>query len=251
MRIEWSTLALQTVNFAVLVWLLHRFLYRPVLRMIDERRAEIEKQFAEANQSLTQVKLQMASIEADRAGIASERTAILESAAAEAEVAAIARRAAVEREATALLDSTRKTLANERTEVLAEARRTAQDLGERIARKLLAAVPLGLQPETWLEGIVGSLAGLPRESLEDLTQQVAQTGGLKVVTASALSPEATEQWLARFQRTLGPATAVSFEVQENLFAGAELHFPHAILRFSWGSALETIRAQIGAHADAR
>lgn len=251
MRIEWSTLVLQTVNFAVLVWLLHRFLYQPVLRMIDERRADIEKQFAEANQSLTQAKLQIASIEADRAGIASERTAVLKSATAEAEAAALARRAALDREATALLDSTRKTLANERTAVLAEARRTALDLGERIARKLLADVPIRLQPETWLERIVGSLTGLPKESLEDLTQQVAQTAGLKVVTASALSPEATEEWLARFQRTLGPALVVSFEVQENLIAGAELHFPHAILRFTWSSALETIRAQIDAHADAR
>ena len=38
MRFDWWTLALQTVNFAVLVWLLHRFLYRPVLRMIATAR---------------------------------------------------------------------------------------------------------------------------------------------------------------------------------------------------------------------
>ncbi|PPC85052.1 MAG: ATPase, partial [Methylocystis sp.] len=46
MRFDWWTLGLQTVNFAVLVWLLHRLLYRPVLRMIDARRAEMEKQYA-------------------------------------------------------------------------------------------------------------------------------------------------------------------------------------------------------------
>ncbi len=48
MHFDWSTFALQTVNFAILVWLLHRFLYRPVLRLVDARRAEIEKQYAEA-----------------------------------------------------------------------------------------------------------------------------------------------------------------------------------------------------------
>jgi hypothetical protein len=46
MHFDWSTLALQTVNFAILVWLMHRFLYRPVLRLIDARRAEIDKQHA-------------------------------------------------------------------------------------------------------------------------------------------------------------------------------------------------------------
>jgi len=35
MHFDWSTFALQTVNFAILVWLLHRFLYRPVLRLLE------------------------------------------------------------------------------------------------------------------------------------------------------------------------------------------------------------------------
>ena len=38
MHIDWWTIALQTVNFVILVWLLQRFLYRPVLR--DDRRAQ-------------------------------------------------------------------------------------------------------------------------------------------------------------------------------------------------------------------
>jgi hypothetical protein len=35
MRFDWGTFGLQTVNFAVPVWLLRRFLHKPVLRMID------------------------------------------------------------------------------------------------------------------------------------------------------------------------------------------------------------------------
>jgi F-type H+-transporting ATPase subunit b len=34
-------------------------------------------------------------------------------------------------------------------------------------------------------------------------------------------------------------------------AGAELHFPQAILRFSWRSALATMRAEIETHGNAR
>ena len=51
MHFDWSTLALQTVNFAILVWLLHRFLYRPVLRLLDARRTEIDKQYAKVHMS--------------------------------------------------------------------------------------------------------------------------------------------------------------------------------------------------------
>ena len=45
MHLDWWTIGLQTVNFAILVWLLHRFLYKPVLAMIDARKAEVRRQF--------------------------------------------------------------------------------------------------------------------------------------------------------------------------------------------------------------
>jgi hypothetical protein len=83
MHFDWSTLALQTVNFAVLVWLLHRFLYRPVLRMVDARRAEIEKQYDSARATEAQARERLAAIEGERAGIANERAAVCHGAAIE------------------------------------------------------------------------------------------------------------------------------------------------------------------------
>ncbi|GKS60090.1 ATP synthase subunit b [Nitrospira sp.] len=48
MELDWSTIVLEMVNFGVLVWLLHRLLYRPVLNVIAQRRAAIESQTTEA-----------------------------------------------------------------------------------------------------------------------------------------------------------------------------------------------------------
>ena len=42
MELSWSTFLLEILNFLVLVWLLRRFLFRPVLRVIDERQAAID-----------------------------------------------------------------------------------------------------------------------------------------------------------------------------------------------------------------
>ena len=69
MHFDWSTFALQTVNFAILAWLLHRFLYRPVLRLIDARRAEIDKQYADARVAEAKAEEQLAAVEAERASI--------------------------------------------------------------------------------------------------------------------------------------------------------------------------------------
>lgn len=48
MRIDWFTVIAQVVNFLVLVWLLRRFLYKPVLDAIDQREVRIGQQLADA-----------------------------------------------------------------------------------------------------------------------------------------------------------------------------------------------------------
>ena len=50
MELNWSTFVLEIINFLVLVWILKRFLYQPVLDMIARRRTAIESQLAEARQ---------------------------------------------------------------------------------------------------------------------------------------------------------------------------------------------------------
>lgn len=48
MEFDWTTFALEIVNFLVLVWILQRFLYKPVTNAIAQRRAVIDKTLADA-----------------------------------------------------------------------------------------------------------------------------------------------------------------------------------------------------------
>ena len=48
MLINWFTVIAQVVNFLILVWLLKRFLYKPILQAIDEREKQIAAQIEEA-----------------------------------------------------------------------------------------------------------------------------------------------------------------------------------------------------------
>src|SRR5580704_6043927 len=56
MPIDWFTVVAQAINFLILVWLLKRFLYKPILHAIDEREHGIATQLAEAK--ATQVESQ-------------------------------------------------------------------------------------------------------------------------------------------------------------------------------------------------
>ena len=48
MQLDWTTFLLEIGNFLILVWILQRFLYRPVLDVIARRREGIEKTLADA-----------------------------------------------------------------------------------------------------------------------------------------------------------------------------------------------------------
>jgi F-type H+-transporting ATPase subunit b len=245
MHFDWVTFALQTVNFAILVWLLHRFLYRPVLRLIDARRNEIDEQYANARRAEANAKDQLAAVAAERTGIAAERAALMAQAAAQAEETAAARRAQAERDAAALLDDARKTLSVERGEALAEAKRAALDLGADIAQRLLAEVPMKQRSEAWLARVTKHLGALPQSEKEALGS------GLEVVTAAPLNPETAEGWRTCLRQVLGDRVAVAFGVDHRLVAGVELRFPNAVLRFSWQGALAAMRAEIESDGDAR
>ncbi len=54
MEFDWTTFILEIVNFLVLVWILKRFLYRPVLDVIARRRAQIEQSLNEAGETQKQ-----------------------------------------------------------------------------------------------------------------------------------------------------------------------------------------------------
>ncbi|HTT00864.1 MAG TPA: hypothetical protein VMG11_02155 [Steroidobacteraceae bacterium] len=250
MHPDWWTIGLQAINFVILVWLLRRFLYKPVLAMIDARKAEVRRQFDAANEFEEQAKAQRASIAAERGGIAAEREAALKDAMAQARELADARRAQAEREAQALIAATRKTLAQERENALEEARRLAVDLGAEFAQRLLGEVPMQYRAEAWIERIERHLNALAPIERDSLVRQLADGKSLTVVSAYPLPPATAEQWKVRLSRSLGNS-GIAFEVNPDLLAGAELHFPTAILRFSWQSALMAARAEVGAHARSR
>jgi F-type H+-transporting ATPase subunit b len=81
MLIDWFTVAAQAVNFLLLVWLLKRFLYKPVLAAIDAREKRIatqiqdaDKKKAEAAQEQTDFLHKNDEFDRQRAGLLQEAT---------------------------------------------------------------------------------------------------------------------------------------------------------------------------------
>ena len=69
MALDWSTLALEAVNFLILVWLLQRFLYHPVLAAIDRRREATERILAQAEAARNEAQVLQDGLVKEREGL--------------------------------------------------------------------------------------------------------------------------------------------------------------------------------------
>lgn len=249
MRIDWTTLALQLINFAILVGLLQRFLYRPILKAIDARRQAGDLRYAEAQRVAETAQRQLADIEAQKAGVAAQCAAVLADAREQARQLLETRRADAERDSEVLLEETRQTLGRERESLLAEARHTALDLAAQMARRVLAEIPESLRSEGWLERIDEHLKSLPERERAALVGELVGGETLRVVSASPTSSGAAERWRARLRETLGSNIAVTFETNAGLIGGAQLCFPHSALNFSVEGAVSALQEEAAQHGE--
>ncbi|WP_028465684.1 hypothetical protein [Nisaea denitrificans] len=251
MSFDWWTFGLQTVNFVILVWLLHRFLYKPVLRFVDARRADIDKEHAEAKRIQQEAQSELKRIHTARSETEAEREAVLAAARTEAEIQAAARLAQAEHDAEELETQARKSLQAERDAAAGETRKIALDLGMDVARRLLQEVPADLRMATWLDRIENHLNALEPGKRDALLVGPASTGRLRVIGAIPLPKASMERWRERLIAILGDDLEIEFAHDPDLIAGVELHFPGAILHFSWRGTLNAMRVEMTADADAR
>lgn len=80
MSIDWFTIGAQAVNFLVLLWLLKRFLYKPILNAIDTREKRIAAELAGARDDKAEAERQKNENEQTSADLQQTRAAFLKEA---------------------------------------------------------------------------------------------------------------------------------------------------------------------------
>ena len=85
MLIDWFTVAAQSINFLLLVWLLKRFLYKPILSAMDAREQRIARQLQDAEAQKHEAEAQSRGLRAANEEFARQKQALLDQAKAEAE----------------------------------------------------------------------------------------------------------------------------------------------------------------------
>lgn len=136
-----ASLIIQVVNFLILLVVLYRFLYKPLLATLEGRSAAIRQQLAEAQAAREDAQRQLADFEARlRAGQA-EAQAVRERALREAAETRERLTAEARQEGARLLEAAQTQIAQEvrraKTELRAEVGTLAVQIAERVIRKSL------------------------------------------------------------------------------------------------------------------
>src|ERR1700677_5110648 len=84
MLINWFPVVAQVINFLILVWLLKRFLYKPILQAIDQREKGIATQLAQAEAKRAEAQKQCDDFQHKNEAFDQERASLLKKAEEEA-----------------------------------------------------------------------------------------------------------------------------------------------------------------------
>src|ERR1700685_3782306 len=84
MLIDWFTIIAQALNFLILVWLMKRFLYKPILNAIDEREKRIATELANADKKKAEAQKENDDFKQKHEEFYRERAALLSKATEEA-----------------------------------------------------------------------------------------------------------------------------------------------------------------------
>ncbi len=241
MRFDWSTLALQTVNVLVLLWLLRRFLFRPVRAIIAARQASAETLLADAAATRAQAEAQAADIARQQERMAAEGQRIIAEARREAEAERATILAQAQHEVAASRDAALAALAREREAMRLGLEGEARHLSVIIASRLLGRLSAKAIESALLESLLRRLDALSDDEREALTVPGAE---LQVVTAEPLDPASRTTWTQTLERVLHGQHNLHFAVDPSLIGGVELRGTHARVRNSWQADLERVAQEL-------
>jgi F-type H+-transporting ATPase subunit b len=243
MSIDWITVAAQIVNFLVLVWLLRRFLYRPILDGIDAREREIAERMAEAATIREAAEAAEAEYRAETAALRASRAETLDDA-----------RAAAGVERDALIASARQRLAREEADRIEqraeERRRFAAELHQDGAAALLALtrkVLADLSDETLEQRIVSHTTTKLGPAVDDLRRA---SGGAKeiIVTTREPLPADTRAVLDRDLAAALPGLSVRYRNDATQAPGLTVRLGGAEIAWTVQSYLDGLDALLADRA---
>ncbi len=226
MQIDWLTVGAQIVNFLILVYLLKRFLYRPVLEAMHRREQRIADRLRDADAREREAAEEARGFRRRSDELAERRGSLLAEARQEAET-----------ERRRLLDEARADVREQRERWRAELEREWEDVRREMRRRMAGTVTeatrraLAALAGLELERAIGSMFQRRLANLTDHDRRALADGSgpIEIASPADLEPGLREELAGAVRAHLG--REVAFVRADDLVGGMELRTD--TWRMSW------------------
>lgn len=225
MLIDGFTLVAQIINFLILVWLLKRFLYKPILNAIDQRETYIARQIEEAENRKAEADREFAEYQKLNEEFSLQRQKLLNQAVTEVDAQRIQ-----------LLDGLHQEIASLRSEYLETLRSEQQNFGMEITLRTqtqvfeIARKALHDLASVNLEDQIANafLSRLDTISEEDRQQMVVWQQNTRnpvyIRSSFALSHELQNRIIEKIRALFKVDVTILFETEPRLISGIAMIF---------------------------
>lgn len=246
MLIDWFTVAAQALNFLILVWLMKRFLYQPILVAIDAREKKIAAELADAAGQMATAKQEREEFQHKNEEFDQQRAALLAKAVDEAKAERKRLFGEARAAADALAAKRRESLMNDAKNLNQAITRKAQDEVFAIARHALTELSGADLEERMIAVFISRLHTLDEAAKAQLGDALKSTKEPALIR-SAL--ELTEMPRAAIQsainQTFSADIQLRFETAPDLVSGIELTASGRKISWSIADYLKSLEAGVG------
>lgn len=223
MELSWTTFVLEIINFLVLVWILKRFLYKPVMQVIARRQAGIESTLAGAEALHSDASKLQEQYEGRLADWEKERRQARETLDRELEAERARKIAELQTELEQEQEKARVAETRRQADVLNRIEEEALVQGARFATRLLEQAA-GPETETRLiEMLLTELEQLTEDRLTALRNNYGKDAGtVTVTTAFPLALEQQQRLVQTLEKITSPDITVRYEQSSELLAGIRI-----------------------------
>ncbi|GAA0405236.1 ATP synthase subunit B [Cocleimonas flava] len=219
MEIDWLTVSAQIVNFLVLVWLLKRFLYKPIIDAMDRRQKGIADNINEAKDRDHKAQLTMQDYENKIAALEQDKTKLMQEAEAAAQEKRLALEEAARKDVQQQKELWQKHLHQEQKNYLDDLSKTTvkaiQDTGRRVFSDL---------SDSSLETQIITVFLKRLHDLDDdlLKHLKASTSDFHIVSAFELEAPMKQKITQAIHKNINDSANVNYIVSSDLLCGISL-----------------------------
>lgn len=219
MEINWITVSAQVVNFLILVWLLKRFLYQPIIGAMDRREQKIRNRMDEADSREQQAMKEKERYQQKLASFEKEREELLEEARQEARQTRIEMLDQAREETARARNHWMREVSEEKTAFIDEMRHQSLDVIESVIRKALQDLADERLEERITHTFIRKLHSLDETTREALGHSAGPT---TIGSSFELDPALKSTLTRAIHEQIGADLTVRYARAPELICGIEL-----------------------------